>query len=89
MTTTTADVAAADTVTCSACKTSVPKPAGAQRKPLWDAERRWIGTRGLFSCPNCPQVIVVDEQGRHLPGPGVQGHTDPLDGRRGGAAPQR
>jgi hypothetical protein len=81
MSTTTADVAAAAaaTVSCSACKTSVPKPA-AQWKPLWEAGWRWIGSWKLHSCPACPPVIVVDEQGRHRLGPGAQGRTGPLDG---------
>jgi hypothetical protein len=26
----------------------------------------------LMSCPNCPPVIVVDEQGRHRRGPGAE-----------------
>jgi hypothetical protein len=71
--TTTADVAsaAADTVICSACQTSVPRPPAGRWARLWDAGWRWIGTWNLYSCPDCPQVIVVDEQGRHTLGPGA------------------
>ncbi|MDC2951054.1 hypothetical protein [Streptomyces heilongjiangensis] len=68
MSTTTEDIAAtaAGTLTCGACGTSRSKPAPGQWAPLWDAGWRWLGALGLFSCPACPPVVVVDEQGRHL-----------------------
>lgn len=74
MSTTTEDVvaAAAGTLTCSACRTSVPKPPDAQWRPLWDAGWRWLGTWKQYSCPDCPPVLVLDEQGRHRLGPGAR-----------------
>ncbi|MEV7681502.1 hypothetical protein AB0O64_23555 [Streptomyces sp. NPDC088341] len=54
-----------DTVTCTACGTQVPRPADVQWRPLWDAGWRWVGSQDLYSCPDCPPVIVVDDQGRH------------------------
>ncbi|WNZ14936.1 hypothetical protein [Streptomyces sp. 11x1] len=73
MSTTTANVAAeaARTLDCSTCDASAPRPPVAQWAPLWDAGWRWLGTWNLYSCPDCPQVIVVDEQGRHKLGPGA------------------
>ncbi|GHC36843.1 hypothetical protein GCM10010308_64160 [Streptomyces vinaceusdrappus] len=53
-------------VACNACKTSVPKPPDAQWKPLWDARWRWVGAEDLHSCPACPPVISVTEDGRHI-----------------------
>ncbi|MEU3904144.1 hypothetical protein AB0F20_10030 [Streptomyces goshikiensis] len=57
---------AAATVTCGTCGLSVLKPPPARWAPLWDAGWRWLGTRGLFSCPGCPPVLVVDPEGRHI-----------------------
>ncbi|MGW7090046.1 hypothetical protein ACWGH2_42055 [Streptomyces sp. NPDC054871] len=72
MSTTNQDVvAAAKTVSCTNCATSVPKPADAQWAPLWDKGWRWLGTLKLFSCPDCPPLLIVDEQGRHVRGPGL------------------
>ncbi|MGW2496218.1 hypothetical protein ACWCV2_17170 [Streptomyces pseudogriseolus] len=74
MSTTTEDVvaAAADMLRCSLCGTAVPKPAPCQWAPRWDEGWRWVGSLGLFSCPDCPPILVVDEVGRHLRGPGME-----------------
>ncbi|QKV98211.1 hypothetical protein HUT19_41555 (plasmid) [Streptomyces sp. NA02950] len=64
--------AAADMLKCGACGASTAKPAPAQYRPLWEAGWRWIGTLNLFSCPDCPPV-VIDERGRHRLGPGANG----------------
>ncbi|MFE1206427.1 hypothetical protein ACFW5V_32590 [Streptomyces sp. NPDC058762] len=73
MSTTTEDVAATDTETlrCSLCGTTVPKPPPVQWSPLWAEGWRWIGSQNLYSCPACPPVIVVDEA-RHVGGPGIE-----------------
>ncbi|MFD4412468.1 hypothetical protein [Streptomyces sp. NPDC058475] len=68
MSTTTEDVAAAaaGTLVCGACGASVPKPAPGRWAPRWDEGWRWLGSLGMFSCPACPPVVVVDELGRHV-----------------------
>jgi len=48
----------------SACETAVPRPPDVQWEPLWDAGWRWLGTLGLYSCPDCPPVVAADEQDR-------------------------
>jgi hypothetical protein len=53
-------------LTCTRCGTTALLPEGRDHSALWDAGWRWIGSAGLFSCPSCPPVIVVDEQGRHV-----------------------
>ncbi|MEU3704675.1 hypothetical protein AB0E82_20600 [Streptomyces anulatus] len=58
-------------VTCTLCGTTVPRPADVQWRPLWDEGWRWLGSQDLYSCPACPPVLVVDEQGRHVAGPGL------------------
>lgn len=60
-----------DVVTCTTCSKSVPQPPDVQWAPLWDAGWRWIGSADLFSCPDCPALLMVDEQGRHVRGPGL------------------
>lgn len=70
-TTTEAVAAAAGEVICTACEASVAKPADCQWRPLWEAGWRWLGTMNLYSCPECPPVVLVDEQGRHKLGPGA------------------
>jgi hypothetical protein len=62
------------TVTCTTCHTTVPSPADSQWAPLWDAGWRWIGSQDLYSCPQCPPVILVQD-GRHLRGPGAAWHA--------------
>ncbi|MDJ0464962.1 hypothetical protein [Streptomyces sp. H27-C3] len=52
-------------VVCTRCAAEVPRPPDVQWRPLWDEGWRWIGSQNLFSCPACPPVILVDEQGRH------------------------
>ncbi len=54
------------------CGASAPVPEDRDHRSLWDAGWRWIGSQGLFSCPDCPPVLVVDRQGRHLRGPGAE-----------------
>ncbi|MEU6979633.1 hypothetical protein [Streptomyces sp. NPDC046371] len=61
------------TVTCTRCGAVAPVPPDGDFSPLWDAGWRWIGSWELFSCPADPPVIVVDEKGRHLLGPGAEG----------------
>lgn len=53
-------------LTCTGCGTTAPVPADRDHSELWDAGWRWLGTAGLFSCPPCPPVVVVDDLGRHL-----------------------
>jgi hypothetical protein len=67
MSTTTEDVAAAaaDTLVCTARGAIVSRPAPCRFAPLWDAGWRWIGTQGLYSCPDCPPVLIVRD-GRHV-----------------------
>lgn len=57
-------------VTCTACQTSADLPENRDHRGLWAAGWRWLGTLDLFSCPACPPVVVVDENGRHRRGPG-------------------
>lgn len=71
ITATEAVAAAAGELICTACGARVPKPAPCQYRPLWDAGWRWIGSWKLYSCPDCPPVILVDEQGRHVLGTGA------------------
>ncbi|MCA1223566.1 hypothetical protein [Streptomyces sp. 8L] len=54
------------TITCTTCKTAAAVPEDGDHSPLWDAGWRWIGTEKLFSCPDCPPLLLVDDQGRHL-----------------------
>lgn len=70
-TTTEDDAAAARLLTCTTCGSSVPEQAPGQYRPLWDKGWRWLGSLKLFSCPDCPPVVVVDQQGRHKLGPGA------------------
>ncbi|NUR01393.1 MAG: hypothetical protein HOY79_34160 [Streptomyces sp.] len=67
MTATTADVAAAaaGTMVCGTCGAQVPRPAPGRFRPLWEAGWRWLGSLGLYSCPECPPV-VVEQDGRHV-----------------------
>jgi hypothetical protein len=58
-------------VTCTRCKATALLPDDRDHSGLWDVGWRWIGSWNLFSCPTCPPVIVVDEQGRHRRGPGA------------------
>jgi hypothetical protein len=58
-------------LTCYSCGATTDRPADCQWSPLWDAGWRWIGAQDLFSCPPCPPVVVVREDGTHAPGPGV------------------
>ncbi|WP_329204005.1 hypothetical protein [Streptomyces sp. NBC_01435] len=60
-------------VTCTRCRASAPIPEDRDYRPLWEAGWRWIGSQNLFSCPPCPPVIVVDEQGRHRRRPRSRG----------------
>lgn len=59
-------------LTCTACAATAPLPEDRDHRGLWDAGWRWIGSLNLFSCPACPPVIVVDEQGRHRRGLGAE-----------------
>ncbi|MFE9437034.1 hypothetical protein [Streptomyces sp. NPDC006640] len=68
-----AETEAAALMKCEACKTTVPRPDDCQFAPLWDAGWRWLGSLGLYSCPACPPVVVVDEMGAHKVGPGAFG----------------
>lgn len=63
------------TVTCSRCSATTNVPEDGDYSPLWDAGWRWIGSWDLFSCPDCPPVIVVTEDGRHQLGPGADAHA--------------
>ena len=63
--------AAAQDLTCSTCGATTPKPGPCQYEPLWQAGWRWLGTHQVYSCPACPPVVLVDEKGRHLLGPGA------------------
>ncbi|MFD7763620.1 hypothetical protein [Streptomyces microflavus] len=56
---------------CTRCAAAVPRPEPGQWQILWDQGWRWLGSRNLFSCPDCPPVITVDKQGRHTAGPGL------------------
>lgn len=58
-------------VSCTQCRASAPVPEDRDHRLLWAAGWRWIGP-DLTSCPDCPPVIVVDEQGCHLLGPGAE-----------------
>lgn len=58
-------------VTCSICAASALLPEDRDHSALWDAGWRWIGT-DLTSCPTCPPVLVIDGQGFHRRGPGVE-----------------
>lgn len=58
-------------VTCTQCAVVAEVAAYADYAALWDCGWRWIGTQELFSCPACPPVIVVDQDGRHRRGPGA------------------
>ena len=65
--------------TCTRCTATAAIPDDGNHAPLWDAGWRWLGPQwdgrkvgpDLVSCPNCPQVIVVTEDGRHVRGPGA------------------
>ncbi|MFD3516248.1 hypothetical protein [Streptomyces sp. NPDC058657] len=57
-------------VTCTRCAASAPLPEDRHHSALWDGGWRWIGP-DLMSCPDCPPVIAVAEDGRHLRGPGA------------------
>ncbi|MFI9824573.1 hypothetical protein ACIHFC_29590 [Streptomyces sp. NPDC052013] len=59
------------TVTCTRCQDTAQLPQDRDHCGLWDAGWRWIGSHQVFSCPACPPVVVVTEQGRHRRGPGV------------------
>ncbi|MEV5238535.1 hypothetical protein AB0K89_05405 [Streptomyces cinnamoneus] len=58
------------TVTCTRCTATALLPEDRNHSRLWDAGWRWIGPE-LTSCPNRPPVLVIDDQGRHLRGPGA------------------
>jgi hypothetical protein len=58
-------------LTCTNCQATAELPEDRNHSGLWDAGWRWIGTWELFSCPGCPPVIVVTEDGRHQLGPGA------------------
>ena len=64
--------AAGEELICTACGMSVPRPAPCQWTPMWEAGWRWIGTLDLYSCPECPPVVLVEEDGRHVRGPGAE-----------------
>ncbi|MFE2911389.1 hypothetical protein [Kitasatospora indigofera] len=53
-------------IECTRCEVVADLPEDRDHSHLWDAGWRWIGTEGLFSCPECPPVVVVDEAGFHL-----------------------
>ncbi|MFD6825253.1 hypothetical protein ACFWC5_33595 [Streptomyces sp. NPDC060085] len=52
-------------VTCTNCRASALQPESGQFAPLWDAGWRWIASMSLYSCPQCPPVVLVDALGRH------------------------
>lgn len=52
-------------VVCTGCGGSAV-PEGRDYSGLWDSGWRWLATLGLFSCPGCPPVVLVDGEGRHL-----------------------
>ncbi|KFG02758.1 hypothetical protein [Streptomyces scabiei] len=60
------------TISCSNCAVTADVPVDGDYRPLWEAGWRWIGSWELFSCPPCPPVVVVDQEGRHQRGPGVR-----------------
>lgn len=60
------------TITCTNCGATVDAPPDCQYRPLWEAGWRWIGSQDLSSCPTCPPVVVVTEEGRHQRGPGAE-----------------
>lgn len=57
---------------CTACGTAVKRPGAGQWAALWQAGWRWLGTLGLYSCPDCPEVVSVIADGRHVAGPGTE-----------------
>ena len=59
------------TLTCTRCTATAALPEDRDHRGLWAAGWRWIGL-GVQSCPGCPPVVVVDEQGRHHRGPGAR-----------------
>lgn len=56
-------------VECTECEAAAPIPQDGDHRPLWETGWRWIASQGLFSCPDCPPV-VLQRDGRHLRGPG-------------------
>lgn len=63
-------------VTCTACEATAPLPEDRDHSALWAAGWRWIGL-DLTSCPDCPPMVLVDEQGRHRRGPGAAPQGQP------------
>ena len=59
-------------LTCTTCGDTADLPEDRDHRQLWAAGWRWIGTLELYSCPDCPQVVVVDQEGRHHRGPGAE-----------------
>jgi ribosomal protein S27AE len=53
-------------VTCTRCGTAAALPENRDHSGLWAGGWRWIGSLDLFSCPDCPPVVIVDEHGQHL-----------------------
>jgi predicted RNA-binding Zn-ribbon protein involved in translation (DUF1610 family) len=63
---------------CTACGEVATIPKDRDHRPLWSKGWRWIGSQNLFSCPNCPPVVIVGADGKHyLPmaakGPDAEG----------------
>lgn len=46
------------------------------RRSRWEDGWRWIGS-GLTSCPSCPPLVVEDEHGVHVAGPGLRPEVSP------------
>lgn len=59
-------------LTCTLCGTSVDRPAAGQWAGRWEEGWRWIGSQNLYSCPTCPPMILVADDGTHHTGPGVE-----------------
>lgn len=62
----------ATAVTCTLCARSALLPENRNHSGLWDEGWRWLGSANLFSCPDCPPMVEVDEQGYHRRGPGAE-----------------